>query len=111
MGQRTDAAIATWQAKAGIKPAAGERARVLDDLSKACFEAIKIIELERSGIRDGDGYWHGSDVIGHMARELIELCSALTPRPSDEEMQWWYREQALWEDVNGCGKPENDHEH
>jgi hypothetical protein len=22
----------------------------------------------------------------------------------EEEMTWWYREQAIWEAVNGCGK-------
>lgn len=43
----------------GIEPATGERAKVLRDLSALCFDVIKIIELERSGIRDGDGYWHG----------------------------------------------------
>jgi hypothetical protein len=61
MGQMTDARIAAWQAKAGIEPATGNRAKILSELSDACFEAIKIIELERSGIRDGDGYWHGGD--------------------------------------------------
>jgi hypothetical protein len=77
MGQMTDFQIARWQEKAGIKPATGEHARILNNLSNAAFEAIKIIELERSGIRDGDGYWHGGDVIGGMCRDLTELCERL----------------------------------
>lgn len=77
MGTRTDVEIARWQEKAGIEPATGERAEILRKLSDAAFEAIKIIELERSGIRDGDGCWHGSDVIGHVTSDLIGLCNAL----------------------------------
>jgi hypothetical protein len=77
MGQLTDARIAAWQEAAGIEPATGERAAILCKLSDACFEAIKIIELERSGIRDGDGYWQGSDVIGHLTGDLTELCAQL----------------------------------
>jgi hypothetical protein len=29
-------------------------------------------------------------------------------RPSEEEMAEWSREQAKWEEVNGCGKSYND---
>jgi hypothetical protein len=60
----------------GIEPATGERARLLDELSQAALEAIKIVELERSGIRDGDGYWH-ADVIGGMTGDLNKLCERL----------------------------------
>src|SRR5689334_1301653 len=77
MGSRTDYEIAEGQEKAGIKPATGERARILGELSEAAFEAIKIIVLERSGIRDGDGYWHGGDVIYGMTSDLTELCRRL----------------------------------
>ena len=66
-----------WQNEAVISPAIGEYAEVLDALSQAAFDTIKIIELERSGIRDGDGCWHGSDVIGAMTCELTELCRKL----------------------------------
>jgi outer membrane cobalamin receptor len=64
MGQITDTAIRQWQEAAGIQPASGTRAETLERLSQLAFELIKAIELERSGIRDGDGSWHGSDVIG-----------------------------------------------
>lgn len=90
MGQRTQAAIAAWQQQAGIEPATGERARILHDLSAACFDTIKIIELENSGIRDGDGYWHGSDVIGHMCSDLTGLCNRLMetyPEPALSEKE------------------------
>ena len=66
MGSRTDANIAAWQEQSGIKPATGKRAELLSKLSNAAFETIKLIELERSGIRDGDGYWHGSDPLHAM---------------------------------------------
>jgi hypothetical protein len=77
MGSLTDANIAAWQEACGIEPATGERAAILQALSQAAFDAIKIIELEQSGIRDGDGYWHGSDVIGAMTGDLMELCRRL----------------------------------
>jgi hypothetical protein len=72
MGMRTDAAIEAWQKQAGIEPATQERAWPLDDMSRAAFVLIKIIELEKSGIRDGDGTWHGSDAVGGVVQELID---------------------------------------
>ncbi len=77
MGGMTDFVIANWQQKAGIKPATGERTRLLEALSQAAFKAIKIIELERSGIRDGDGGWHGGDVIAGFTGDLISLSKQL----------------------------------
>jgi hypothetical protein len=62
---------------AGLEPVRGERAEILRALSQAAFEAIKIIELEKSGIRDGDGCWHGSDVIKGMTSDLTTLCERL----------------------------------
>jgi hypothetical protein len=64
MGMMTEAVIAAWQKRAGIEPATGRRAELLDNMSRAAYELIRLSELERSGIRDGDGYWHGSDVWG-----------------------------------------------
>ena len=63
---------AEWQQKeAGIKPATGDYAEVLEKISQKAFELIKIIELER--IRDGDGYWDGSDVIGGTFNHMTGL--------------------------------------
>ena len=61
MGAMTDARIAGWQKDAGIEPATGKRGEALTELSRQAYELIKVIELERSGIRDGDGTWYGSD--------------------------------------------------
>jgi hypothetical protein len=72
MGSYTDAKIEAWQKEAGIEPA--REARTLRAISDKAFELIKVIELECSGIRDGDGYWHGGDVMGHMMRDMIKLC-------------------------------------
>jgi hypothetical protein len=77
MGMMTNRTIEAWQKRAGIEPATGERAEILRALSEAAFDAIKVIELERSGIRDGDGLWHGGDVIWHMANELTSLSARL----------------------------------
>jgi hypothetical protein len=70
MGSMTDATIAAWQKQAGIEPASGALSALLEEMSQATFEIIKIIELERSGIRDGDGYWHGGDVMGGLLDNL-----------------------------------------
>jgi len=45
---------------------------LLDKLSKKAHNLIRIIALESSGIRDGDGYWHGSDGFGGTVEGLIE---------------------------------------
>jgi len=65
--------IEDWQRKHGIEPATGERAELLCQMSDKAFDLIKIIELERSGIRDGDGGWHGSDVVGGTMNDLVGL--------------------------------------
>jgi hypothetical protein len=75
MGVYTDATIAAWQEQSGIKPASGVYADLLRRISDAAFDAIKLIELELSGIRDGDGYWHGSDVILYTLDGLAGLCA------------------------------------
>ena len=101
MGMRTDFEIASWQEQAGIKPASGERAELLNALSRAAFETIKVIELERSGIRDGDGRWHGSDVIGHITDDLTKLCKRLNEFDRAEWMaEHWmdpdFEKEAPW---------------
>jgi hypothetical protein len=75
MGQMRNMAIAAWQERAGIKEATGARRELLEELSQAAFELIKVIELERSGIRDGDGCWSGSDAMGGQVREMADLCA------------------------------------
>jgi hypothetical protein len=46
-------------------------------MSDAAFALIKVIELEQSGIRDGDGSWSGSDVLGGTMRDLVGLIERL----------------------------------
>lgn len=77
MGQKTQATIAAWQEKAGLEPAADQE--TLTKISDAAFELIKIIELEKSGIRDGDGCWHGSDPLGHIVSDMRGLFDRLLP--------------------------------
>jgi hypothetical protein len=73
MGTMTNLKIAEWQEKTGIEEATGERLEILTALSHAAYHAIKIIEKEICGIRDGDGAWYGSDAMGGITRELTEL--------------------------------------
>jgi hypothetical protein len=86
MGQMSQATIEAWQKKAGLEPAADQE--TLRRLSDAAFELIKIIELEKSGIRDGDGYWHGGDVIGGIVSGIRGLLDQWQP-PADD---MWFRE-------------------
>jgi hypothetical protein len=77
MGMTTEIQIEAWQKKCGIEPATGGRLDAWRRLQDVCFEAIKIAELEKSGIRDGDGYWHGGDVVGHLCSDLREAVDRL----------------------------------
>ncbi len=70
MGTVTDARIAAWQEEAGIEPAHGDQGEALGKISRLAYELIQLVELERSGIRDGDGGWHGSDPLDGTIRDL-----------------------------------------
>ena len=80
MGQMTDAKIAGWQKWADIDPATGEYREKLEKISQAAFELIKVVELERSGIRDGDGYWYGSDAMCGTMQDIWPSTSGYTGR-------------------------------
>jgi hypothetical protein len=88
MGSLTDANIAAWQKASGIKPAQGKLWEILEKMSQAAYELIKVIELERSGIRDGDGYWHGTGEMDHAAGDLVCLIEAWDEetRPKSESV-------------------------
>ena len=73
MGQMTDERISAWQQAAGIEPATGAQLERLEEMQEQGVNLIKIVELERSGIRDGDGSWHGSDPLGGTVLRLSEL--------------------------------------
>jgi hypothetical protein len=71
MGQRRNAEIEAWQRAFGLKPS--EQHALLREMSDTAFALIKVIELERSGIRDGDGCWSGSDPVGGITSRLASL--------------------------------------
>ena len=73
MGRVTDERISAWQQAAGIEPATGAQLGRLEEMQEEGVNLIRIIELERSGIRDGDGSWHGSDPLGGVVLRLSEL--------------------------------------
>jgi hypothetical protein len=73
MGTCTETTIDAFRQATGIQPPGGREAELLREMSDKAFELIKVIQLELSGIRDGDGYWHGSDVMGGMTAELVNI--------------------------------------
>ena len=85
MGQMTDERISAWQQAAGIEPATGAQLERLEEMQEQGVNPIKIVELERSGIRDGDGSWHGSDPLGGAILQLSELWQ-LFNRDRDEPL-------------------------
>lgn len=62
MSVYADFRLAQFQEATGIKPVRGKDAEYLDTLQRLAVELLTLIPLERSGIRDGDGKWHGSVV-------------------------------------------------
>jgi hypothetical protein len=85
MGQMRNATIAAWQELAGIQEATGDQDELLRQMSKQAYELIKVIELERSGIRDGDGCWGASDAMTYTAAEMAMLCDTWCYRYTGRE--------------------------
>ena len=73
MGQMTDERISAWQQAAGIELPTSAQLGLLKEMQEEGVDLIRIIELERSGIRDGDGSWHGSDPLSGTVLRLSEL--------------------------------------
>jgi hypothetical protein len=102
MGMRTDAEIAAWQARAGLKLPSVEKRQLLHRISDKAFELIKragdgrIIRpglrpdkgdrLEASGIRDGDSRWYGSDVIGGTFGDMRDEWAKHPEIAADQEL-------------------------
>lgn len=64
-----------------------ERAIWLARMAAVSADLSKVIELERSGTRDGDGTWHGSDVVGFTimtVRETMDRMPSLPALPSTD---------------------------
>jgi hypothetical protein len=56
-----------------IKPAIGRKRVLLEQIWNTAEELAKVAGLEMSGVRDGDGYWHGSDVVGAAMQNIVSL--------------------------------------
>ena len=42
-------------------------------MQQRAFELIRVVELERSGIRDGAGFWYGCDPVCEITYDLHGL--------------------------------------
>ena len=54
-------------------PHAADLADMLKRIADLAAEIITLTALESSGIRDGDGYWHGSDPLDGCIRDIYGL--------------------------------------
>jgi len=86
MGASRNYQIEKFEAATGLRAATGKRADVLRKLSDQACELVKIIETERSGIRDGDGFWSGSDPLEGTVRDLSNLFQELTKSEKEERV-------------------------
>ena len=79
MASQTELKIAEWQSFVGITPAKGRRAEILEKITRHAVSLIQLAALEKSGIRNGDGCWHGGSPFALIAENLKELVESLTP--------------------------------
>lgn len=77
MGAYTRFRLETFAEQAGIRPAEGDRAAKLARLQQTALDLIRLLELERSGIRDGDGGWHGCDPLSHTVESIADQWRAI----------------------------------
>ena len=57
--------IAEFQRQAGLEPATGRCAELIEQMKQKAVLLLEILVLEKTGIRDGDGRWTGTDVMEH----------------------------------------------
>jgi hypothetical protein len=50
----------------------------LTRLKEQCLDLARVIDLELTGVRDGDGFWHGSDGLGGSIDNVTEACARVT---------------------------------
>jgi hypothetical protein len=77
---------ATGRKQFSPQPAAGTHAETLVEMTETANALLKMIELERSGVCDGAGFWMIRDPVLNTARKLVALaeqrgCDA-TPGPT-----------------------------
>jgi hypothetical protein len=73
MGAIRDNDISLFREAAGIQPAKGSKLALLREMQSDAFELIKQIELEISGIRDGDCKWYSSDPISGIVTNMTSV--------------------------------------
>ncbi len=73
MGAGRNSDIECFQEHTGLKPACGQQRELLERMQQVAFDLIKILELEISGIRDGDGCWGYCDPVFETIIELGTL--------------------------------------
>ena len=73
MSDLRNIAIASFQERVGLDPPRGQRLDHLERMQRVAFDLIKILELEKSGIREGDGYWTGCDPVAETVFQLDTL--------------------------------------
>lgn len=55
------------------QPVTGTHAKTLAEMSKVTDALVKVVELERTGVCDGAGFWINRDPILNAARRLLVL--------------------------------------
>jgi hypothetical protein len=90
MGASTDFHVRQWQESVGIEPATGRGSAILERIARRAADLIQVVALEKSGIRDGDGWWHGSDALVGTVDELVQLRADYERR--NDEAFWAARE-------------------
>jgi len=57
----------------GLQPVPQHHAELLNQMSQICSDLIKLMELERSGVRNGQGFWPVEDPILSQTKRLALL--------------------------------------
>ena len=57
----------------GPSAASGRHAELLVDLQNAAASLTKLVELELTGVCDGQGFWIGSDPLLDTTRKLVNI--------------------------------------
>jgi hypothetical protein len=76
--QLRKSALQEWREEAGIHVPPPETCELWSELQRSAFEVIRVGELEKSGIRDGMGYWHGGCAIEGVLGKLREVIGRIT---------------------------------
>ena len=86
MGQGTNYLIKCFQEAAGIEPPVRAEREKLKRLKQLSFRLIELLVLEESGIRDGDGCWHGCGPIHETVCEIQRVWEQRVRQP--DSISW-----------------------